>query len=175
MYTDAVEELVHPEKSNELPSESKSSRSEAFNAQLEWIKDVIIEFRRLSDSGWLLVKSTRHKFSVDSLETLATLATNKPLSIDIIAAGLHLFRRLPGIWVGSPISFHHYLRRPLEEAAKHMAVFDGADTYPRQVHIFPLCHRNNGYSLLEVNIRDHYIHHYDPVWTERSREYVRVS
>jgi hypothetical protein len=179
--------LVHSERLNDPPSESESSSSdESIDVEPEstaegaiteynmtaYLNEFIVNIRQLSVSGRLLVKSTGQKFSVDSLETLSP---NKSLSIDIITACLHLFAKLPGVRVGSPISFYHALRRPLEKAAKQMAILDGAETCPRQVYFFPLRHCNNGYSLLEVNIKDRCIYHYDPVWTARSRADVRVG
>lgn len=179
--------LTYPERLNDPPSESESSSAdEAIDAEpeltaegataeynmLAYLNELIVNFRQSSVSGRLLVKSTGHKFSVDSLETLAL---NKSSSIDMITACLHLFAKRPGVRVGSPISFYYTLRRPLEKAAKQMAMLDGAETCPRQVFFFPLRHCNNGYSLLEVNIRDRYIFHYDPVWTARSRVDVRVG
>lgn len=178
--------LVRSKRLNDPPSESESPSSvESIDAEpestaegattefnmLAYLNEFIVNFRQLSLSGRLLVKSTGHKFSVDSLETLAP---NKSLSIDMITACLQLFAKLPGVRVGSPISFHHTLRRPLEKAAKQMAL-NGVETCPRQVYFFPLLHCNNGYSFLEVNIRDRYIFHYDPVWTARSRVDVRVG
>ncbi|PTB34926.1 hypothetical protein M441DRAFT_32383 [Trichoderma asperellum CBS 433.97] len=130
------------------------------------------DIRRWALSRQLLVKSTGHKFSVDALETLAP---NECLSIDIVIACLHLCTKLPGVRAGSLIALYHKgsnsLRshRPLEKAAKQIAAWDEAEKCPRKVYFFPLLHYNNSFSLLEVDIKERYIHHYDPIWTARSR------
>lgn len=179
--------LAHPETLIGPPPESEYSSSDEWVDiepgsitefdDLAYVNESIVNIRQLqlSNSGQLLVKSTGHKFSLDSLETLAP---NKSLSIDIITACLHLFPKLPGVWVSSLISFYHTLRRPFEKAVKQMPILDVAEThgtYPHQVYLFPLRHCNSGYSLLEVNITERYIYHYDPVWTMKSRDYVRVG
>lgn len=101
--------LVYPKRLNGPPLESKSlnsngsvdtkpkSTAEGATTELNmlaYLDGFIVNIRQLSVAGRLLVKSTGHRFSVDSLETLTL---NKSLSINIITASLHLFTKLPNV------------------------------------------------------------------------------
>ncbi|KAI1636903.1 hypothetical protein F4809DRAFT_640983 [Biscogniauxia mediterranea] len=89
---------------------------------------------------------------------------------DLILLCLHLADKPPWVRVGFSIPIHRQncptkmMARPFERAAKEIQRSRDAGTKGgRLVHFSPLLQHEDHFSLLEVNERDNYIYHYDPL------------
>jgi hypothetical protein len=118
-------------------------------------------------SGTLLVTGTDFRFSVRSLRRLGA---TRWLNDEVILACLHLADKLTFVRVGFSIPIHRQMRaygaipRPFERAAKQMAEWRcRVEPQSPLACFFPLFQHQNHFSLLEVNEREGFIYHYDPM------------
>ncbi|KAL6887142.1 hypothetical protein HDV57DRAFT_488125 [Trichoderma longibrachiatum] len=122
------------------------------------------KLRQSRTDGKLLVTGTKHVFEANLLQRLGL---NIWLHEDLILACMHLSRKLPFVRVGWSIAIHHsdnpdiVLEKPFESASRTICKLEMKEDQERHVYFFSLHQRNNHFSLLEIDMREGFIYHYD--------------
>ncbi|KAL7905988.1 hypothetical protein GGI35DRAFT_483258 [Trichoderma velutinum] len=131
----------------------------------ECLKIELREFRNnFGKHDLLQVGGTRDELEVEWLEMLGP---RKWLNNDLIVACMHFSPKLPFVHIGWSIKIHssdngEVLSKPFSGVGARIKKWIQQEAEPKQhVYFFPLYQRLEHFSLLEINIKEASIYHYD--------------
>lgn len=146
-----------------------------------------MEVQQFCDKFWqsdqLRVEGTQHTFEAESF---LRLHQKMWLNDDIILACMHLSRKLPCVSVGWSLRIHSseprqdgeypFLPNFLSGAISRVQKRQNRERPKENIHFFPLFEWNNHFSLLEINMKEDSIYHYDShISTSKGEENVIVK